>query len=92
MCIRDRQWDGTRNTGFSSAQNTWLPVHKNYKTINVETESKDENSLLNTIRAVMKIRREERSLREGTLEMLTDLPNGVLGYIRKFMDEKLLFC
>ena len=84
------QWDGTRNAGFSSAQNTWLPVHKNYKTINVETESKDENSLLNTIRAVMKIHNTESSLREGALEMLTGLPNGVLGYARKFMDEKII--
>lgn len=84
------QWDGTRNAGFSSAEKTWLPVHKNYTSINVEVESKDADSLLNTIRALMKIRRTEKSLQEGTLEIMEGLPNGVLGYIREFKSEKLI--
>jgi len=83
------QWDGTKNAGFSSAEKTWLPVHGNYKEINVEEEYKDANSLLNTIRALMKIRNEETSLQEGTLEILDGLPNGVLGYSRKIGEEKI---
>ncbi len=84
------QWDGTRNAGFSSAEKTWLPAHKNYSVVNIEAESKDADSLLNTIRTLMKIRQTEKSLQEGTLEILEGLPNGVLGYARKLGHEKIV--
>ena len=77
------QWDETKNAGFSSAQKTWLPVHENHKTINVETETKDADSLLNTIRKLLKIRKEESAFSEGTLELLDNLPRDILGYKRK---------
>src|SRR5512139_3510675 len=32
------QWDEGRNAGFSTVDHTWLPVHENYKWINVEAE------------------------------------------------------
>lgn len=76
------QWDGTRNAGFSSAEKAWLPVHENYRAINVETQDKDENSLLHIIRALLKIRGEERALQEGSLELIEGLPENVLGYTR----------
>ena len=84
------QWDGTRNAGFSSAEKTWLPVHRNYKSINVEYEDKDNDSLLNTIRALGKIRRDEAALQEGSLELMEGLPQGVLGYARKLEDRKIV--
>jgi glycosidase len=77
------QWDGTRNAGFSSAKMTWLPVHGNHKTINVEEETKDTDSLLNTISKLLKIRKEESAFSEGTLDLLDNLPKDVLGYKRK---------
>jgi alpha-glucosidase len=76
------QWNATRNAGFSASEGTWLPVHDNYRTINTETESREEGSLLNTIRSLMKIRNEQRALQEGSLQLLQDLPAGVLGYKR----------
>ncbi len=82
------QWDGTKNAGFSSAAKTWLPVHGNYNEINVEKESKEEDSLLNAVRELMKIRNEEVSLREGSLEIINGVPAGILGYTRIFGAEK----
>jgi oligo-1,6-glucosidase/alpha-glucosidase len=84
------QWDGTKNAGFSSAEKTWLPVHGNYKKINVANASKEEYSLLNTVRALMKIRNQEKSLQEGSLEILEGMPNGILGFARKFENEKIV--
>jgi oligo-1,6-glucosidase/alpha-glucosidase len=84
------QWKATRNAGFSSAQKTWLPVHANYETINVEKQQAEPDSLLNTIRALLQIRRQEGCLQEGALELLEDLPKGVLGYARILEGRKIL--
>jgi oligo-1,6-glucosidase/alpha-glucosidase len=84
------QWDGTKNAGFSSAQKTWLPVHENHKTINVETEAQATNSLLNTIRKLLKIRNEEPAFSEGSLELLDNLPKDVLGYKRKSVTDEFV--
>lgn len=83
------QWDATKNAGFSSAEKTWLPVHENYHIINVEIEDRDEDSLLNTIKTLMKIRNTHRSLQEGSLKLMENLPEDVLGYTRALDDEKI---
>jgi glycosidase len=83
------QWDATKNAGFSSAEKTWLPVHENYHIINVEIEDRDEHSLLNTIKTLMKIRNTHRSLQEGSLKLIENLPEDVLGYTRVLDDEKI---
>lgn len=84
------QWDGTKNAGFSPAKQTWLPIHGNFSKANVELESKEDGSLLNSIRSLMKIRSNETSLQEGSLELLRDLPNGVLGYKRNCGEKSLI--
>jgi oligo-1,6-glucosidase/alpha-glucosidase len=84
------QWNGGKNAGFSSADQTWLPVHENYAGINVDSQSKDEHSLLNTIRVVMEIRNNEKALQEGSLELMEDLPENVLGYARSTGSERVL--
>jgi len=76
------QWDNKKNAGFSTAEETWLPVHPNHDTINVEQEDLENDSLLNTIRAIMKIRNNEPALQEGSMEWIDDLPGQVLGYER----------
>ncbi|MDO9302151.1 MAG: hypothetical protein Q7T89_12245, partial [Anaerolineales bacterium] len=40
--------------------------------------------------ALMKIRNQEKSLQEGSLEILEGLPNGILGFARKFENEKIV--
>ena len=54
----------------------------------MEKESKEEDSLLNAVRELMKIRNEEVSLREGSLEIINGVPAGILGYTRIFGAEK----
>jgi glycosidase len=84
------QWAATRNAGFSSAEKTWLPIHENYKNINVEKENSEQDSLLNTIRTLLKIHKQEKALQEGSLELIDNLPNGVLGYSRTLLKNKLM--
>ncbi len=84
------QWDSTQNAGFSSAEKTWLPVHGNYPQINVEKESKEDDSLLNAIRALLEIRKHEKALQEGSLKLMENLPDSVLGYQREFENERIM--
>ena len=83
------QWDASRNAGFSSAEKTWLPVNPNYETINVESEDKNDGSLLDAIRALLKIRSEHTALRGGSLELIDGLPDDVLGYRRRSEEEEI---
>jgi oligo-1,6-glucosidase/alpha-glucosidase len=83
------QWDATRQAGFSSAAKTWLPVHPNSAKVNVAAQSGQENSLLNTVRNLLNLRRREKTLQAGNLEWIENLPNGILGYSRTLGNEKL---
>jgi len=83
------QWNDGKNAGFSSAEKTWLPVHPNYVDINVEKEINGSNSLANTIRALLRIRNENPALSNGSLELINDLPDGVLGYVRRINGNEI---
>lgn len=84
------QWDETKNAGFSSAENTWLPVHENYSRVNVKQASEDEHSLLRMIQVVLKVRRVSQAIQQGGLEILEGLPANVLGFARKFESETVI--
>jgi len=83
------QWNQTKNAGFSSAEKTWLPVHPNYVDINVGKEINDTNSLADAIRALLRIRNENPALSNGSLELINDLPDGVLGYFRRMNEDEI---
>lgn len=51
------QWDNSEHAGFSTAE-PWFDVNPNYTEINVEAEEKDENSILNYYRKLIKFRKE----------------------------------
>ena len=77
------QWDTTKNAGFSTASQTWLPVPPNYETRNVEVEKKDRNSILNFYKNLIQLRRSQPALREGSYEAINrDDPN-VLSWLRQ---------
>lgn len=76
------QWSAAQNAGFSKAK-PWLPVGANYKTHNVEVESKDPNSILNFYKALLKLRKSNRALKYGEHISLNDDDQNVLAYVRK---------
>ena len=86
------QWEASRNAGFSSAEKTWLTVNQDYQTVNVETEQKTANSLLNTLRELLKIRNKSSALRGGSLKLVsrTEVPDHILMFNRKSGNEELL--
>ncbi len=77
------QWDASApQSGFSTSATTWLPVASNYKTVNVQTELADPDSLLNWHKKLIAMRRTRDAVRDGGMAMLdTGNPN-VLSYVR----------
>jgi alpha-glucosidase len=84
------QWNGDTNAGFSTARETWLPVAPNYKTKNVQTESKDPNSMLGYYKTLIHLRKQNAAIRDGDFAMLDDKNPNVLSYLRKSGDTVVL--
>ena len=77
------QWDPTPpQAGFSTSPTTWLPVASNYKTVNVQTELADPNSLLNWHKKLIEMRRKRDAVRDGGMVMLDGTNPSVLSYVR----------
>ena len=86
------QWNGSTNAGFAEAEVTpWLPVQSNHTMINVDRQLADSASLLNTYRSLLRIRRAEKALSLGGLELVDakSLPEGMLAYDRVYGSERL---
>jgi len=77
------QWDATApQAGFSTSATTWLPVASDYKTVNVQTELADPNSLLNWYKKLIVMRRTRDAVRDGGMVMLDTANPSVLSYVR----------
>ena len=77
------QWDASTSAGFSTAATTWLPVTANYTTVNVATEEKDPDSLLNWHKRLIELRRTNPAMRDGEQVMTNNDSASVISYIRK---------
>ena len=83
------QWDTTANAGFGNGK-PWLSVNDNYKTVNVSAQEKDENSILNYFRKMVKLRRDNDVLIYGKYTLL-DIDNpDVFAYTRELKGRKFL--
>lgn len=61
------QWSGGKNAGFSETEGEcYLPVNENYKTVNVESEENTPDSLLNTVKELVRIKKENPDIFEAT--------------------------
>jgi alpha-glucosidase len=77
------QWDDSKNAGFSTADETWLPVAPNYKTVNVKVETPGPDSLLNWYKKLIDMRANNPAVRDGALVTLDRSNPNVLSYVRK---------
>jgi oligo-1,6-glucosidase len=55
------QWSNTINAGFSTGK-PWLAINPNYTTVNVEAAEKDENSILQFVKNMIKLRNDNKDL------------------------------
>ena len=76
------QWDNTTSAGFSTNPKTWLPVHQNYKTLNLAAEKVAVTSHFKVFQTLAKLKK-SLTVRTGQLEISTDKNNTVLGVVRR---------
>lgn len=83
------QWDSTYNAGFTNGT-PWLPVNENYKTINVDAEEKNPNSVLNHFRKMTQLRTSQPALVYGSYSLFERDHPQVYAYYRILNDTRLL--
>jgi alpha-glucosidase len=77
------QWDNTKNSGFSSANHTWLPIPPSAAEYNVSVESRDPHSILSFYKRLLALRQSEPALRDGSYVSLDREDPFVLAYLRR---------
>lgn len=84
------QWSSEKYAGFSTVE-PWYLVNSNYKEINVEAEEKDQNSVLNFYKKVIKVRNENKGTAiYGEFKMMYNSDNHILAY-KKIAEKEELF-
>lgn len=84
------QWSAEENAGFTTADKAWFDeINPNYTEINVEAAEKDENSILNYYRKLLKFRKEHDIVKYGDFELLSTDKN-IFAYVRTYENQKLL--
>jgi alpha-glucosidase len=81
-------WDCFERAGFTRGQ-PWLPLGPDHRTVNVEVEQGDGESILNLYRRLIALRRAHPTLVAGHLRSLTTLGN-VLTYERATDNERIV--
>jgi oligo-1,6-glucosidase len=83
------QWDDTKHAGFTTGT-PWKQVNPNYKTINVERQDKDANSVLNHFRKMVSLRNQNKTLVYGKYQILQEEHPQVYAYTRTSEKRKFL--
>ena len=82
------QWNASENAGFTTGK-PWIPVNKNYPTINVETAEKEANSILHYYRKMIAFRKANTTLVYGDFDDL--LPEHPQLYCYRRWDKEANF-
>ena len=82
------QWNASENAGFTTGK-PWIPVNKNYPTINVETAEKEANSILHYYRKMIAFRKANTTLVYGNFDDL--LPEHPQLYCYRRWDKEANF-
>ncbi|MBN8191013.1 alpha-glucosidase [Bacillus sp. NTK074B] len=75
------QWSGEQNAGFTTGT-PWMKVNPNFKTINVETQKKDESSILNFYKKMIQLKKQEDVFTYGNYDLLLEKDKQIYAYTR----------
>lgn len=82
------QWTPGPEAGFTTGT-PWIGIPDNYSYINVETEEKDDDSILAFYRYLIRIRKEKKIISEGSIFFTESGSDDIIAYEREYEGEKL---
>ena len=83
------QWNSSKNAGFTEGK-PWIGVNENFETINVEVEEKDENSVLNFYKKLIKLKKSNEALIYGVYDLILEEDRSIYAYTRTLNNDKFL--
>jgi len=83
------QWDDSTNAGFTDGK-PWLKINDNYKYINEAAQEKDDRSILQFFRQLVKLRKHKPVLVYGTYDLYDEQHPQIYTYTRTLDNEMLL--
>ena len=86
------QWDDSPHAGFSFGKDVepWLPVHPNYKDVNVKAAIADPESIWHFYRNLIHAQKQSEALRQGRWRTLIHYPYEHMAYVRETQQETIL--
>ncbi len=82
-------WSAEKYAGFSSVE-PWLSSPENFTSFNVEAEERDENSVLNFYRQIVRLRKHKKIISDGMIDFFERENPNVLAYRRTLDDASLI--
>ncbi|MCT2536986.1 alpha-glucosidase [Aquibacillus koreensis] len=83
------QWNDQINGGFTTGT-PWLKVNPNYKTINVENQLEDSDSIYAYYKQLIELRKEEEVLVYGNYDLILEDDEKIYAYTRTLENKKVL--
>ena len=83
------QWDQSTNGGFANGT-PWFPVNPNYKTINVEQQNHDPQSILQFYKDLIQLKKSDEVYTYGQFNLVDEDNPNLFAYTRKLNNKKVL--
>jgi glycosidase len=83
-------WDSSANAGFSGSK-SWLPIHPDYAALNIEAQKKNEKSVLNFYKKMIRLRKDHQKLfmYGDFIPRFLEIEN-LIAYERSYQNEQAL--
>ncbi len=83
------QWDQSTNGGFTNGT-PWFPVNPNYKTINVEQQIHDPQSILQFYKDLIQLKKSDEVYTYGQFNLVDEDNPNLFAYTRTLNNKKVL--
>jgi oligo-1,6-glucosidase len=83
------QWDDSKHAGFTAGE-PWIGVNPNHKQIHAEQAISDTDSVFHFYRKLIKLRKTNRIVVDGSYDLLYEEHDQIYAYMRSLGNERLL--